>query len=76
MVDICIKAVIFILIGNDLLLEYVLLVLELTCIFFEVIYFALDVVVVESEFLGVAGQQFVVFADSCGSLFESESLVE
>lgn len=76
MVDIRIKPIILILIGNDLLFEDVLLVLELACIFLEVIYFAFDVVVVEVEFFGVAGQQFVVFADSCGSLFESESLVE
>jgi hypothetical protein len=75
-IDICIQPVIFVLVGDDLVLEDVLLVLELAGVLLEVIDFAFDVVVVEVEFLGVACQQFVVLAHSGCGLVQSESLVE
>lgn len=75
-IDISIQPVIFVLVSNDLLLQDVLLTFQLSCVLLKVVDLALDVVVVESEFFGVARQEFVVLSHAGCGLVEPESFVE
>ena len=49
---------------------------QLTGVSIEIVNFSLNIIVVQLKLFNIGAQQFIIFAHSRGSLFESESFVE